>query len=140
MSPLRFPPRKDAARPGVPGPHGTRIAGGTHPFGADRHPRGVLATGSVALRDRALRPGVAGGRLAARTASERRRPAMADGPWFWCMKHNTVEPREGCAERHRLGPYETREEAEHALQSVAEREARLSAEDQAWEEGRPQGR
>ena len=64
---------------------------------------------------------------------------MADGPWFWCMKHNTVEPVEGCAERHRLGPYATREEAEHALQSVAEREARLSAEDTAWDEG-PQGR
>jgi hypothetical protein len=56
------------------------------------------------------------------------------------MKHNTVEPREGCAERHRLGPYETREEAEHALQSVAEREARLSAEDKAWEDGPPPGR
>jgi hypothetical protein len=56
------------------------------------------------------------------------------------MRHNTVEPKEGCAERHRLGPYDTREEAEHALQSVAEREARLSAEDTAWEEGRPQGR
>jgi hypothetical protein len=55
------------------------------------------------------------------------------------MKHNTVEPVEGCAERHRLGPYGTREEAEHALQSVAEREARLSAEDKAWDEG-PQGR
>ena len=47
---------------------------------------------------------------------------MAEGPWFFCLKHHTVEPRDGCAERHRLGPYETREEAEHALQSVAERE------------------
>ena len=65
---------------------------------------------------------------------------MADGPWFWCMKHNTVEPKEGCAERHRLGPYETRGEAEQALQSVAEREARLRAEDKAWDEGRPPGR
>ena len=41
---------------------------------------------------------------------------MATGPWFYCLKHNTVETRDGCAERHRLGPYETREEAEHALQ------------------------
>jgi hypothetical protein len=72
-----------------------------------------------------------------RDDSERAEVAgMADGPWYWCMKHNTVEPKEGCAERHRLGPYDTREEAEHALQSVAEREARLSAEDKAWEEGR----
>jgi hypothetical protein len=31
---------------------------------------------------------------------------MAGGPWFYCLKHNTVEPKDGCAERHRLGPYE----------------------------------
>ena len=40
---------------------------------------------------------------------------MAEGPWFFCLKHHTVETRDGCAERHRLGPYDTREEAEHAL-------------------------
>jgi hypothetical protein len=59
---------------------------------------------------------------------------MADqGPWFFCLKHHTVETRDGCAERHRLGPYATREEAEHALQSVAEREQKLTSEDRAWE-------
>ena len=61
---------------------------------------------------------------------------MAGGPWFWCMKHQAVEPKDGCAERHRLGPYETREEAARAVESVAEREERLTAEDRAWEEGR----
>jgi hypothetical protein len=61
---------------------------------------------------------------------------MAEGEWFWCMRHNTVEPREGCPERYRLGPYATRAEAERALQSVAEREQRLSEEDREWEEGR----
>ena len=55
------------------------------------------------------------------------------GPWFFCLKHHTVETRDGCAERHRLGPYATREEAEHAVQSVAEREEKLTAEDRAWE-------
>ena len=58
---------------------------------------------------------------------------MADGPWFYCLKHNAVEPKDGCAERHRLGPYATREEAEHAVQSVHEREEKLSAEYKAWE-------
>jgi hypothetical protein len=58
---------------------------------------------------------------------------MAEGPWFYCLKHNTVETRDGCAERHRLGPYATRGEAEHALQSVHEREKRLDDEDRAWE-------
>ena len=61
---------------------------------------------------------------------------MADGPWFWGLKHETVEPRDGCAERHRLGPYDTRQEAERAVQSVAEREAQLAAEEEAWKEGR----
>ena len=60
---------------------------------------------------------------------------MAQGPWFYCLKHNTVEDRDGCAERHRLGPYATREEAEHALQSVAEREERLTAEARSWRDG-----
>jgi len=55
------------------------------------------------------------------------------GPWFFCLKHHAVETRDGCAERHRLGPYETREEAEHALQHVAEREEKITAEDRAWE-------
>jgi hypothetical protein len=58
---------------------------------------------------------------------------MSTGPWFYCLKHHTVEDRDGCAERHRLGPYATREEAERALNSVAEREEQITAEDRAWE-------
>lgn len=58
---------------------------------------------------------------------------MAAGPWFYCLKHETVEPRDGCAERHRLGPYATREEAERAVVSVAEREERIAEEDRKWE-------
>ncbi len=60
---------------------------------------------------------------------------MDDGPWFYCLKHHAVEPRDGCAERHRLGPYATREEAELALQKVAERNEKADAEDRAWERG-----
>jgi hypothetical protein len=59
---------------------------------------------------------------------------MAGGPWFFCIKHHAVEPKDGCAERHRLGPYETREEAERAVASVAEREERLTAEDREWQD------
>jgi hypothetical protein len=62
-----------------------------------------------------------------------RRLSMTEGPWFFCLKHHTVEPRDGCAERHRLGPYETRAQAERAVDSVAEREQKLTAEDRAWE-------
>jgi len=60
---------------------------------------------------------------------------MADGPWFWCLKDNAVEGPDGCAERHRLGPFATREEAEHALERVAERNERADAEDRAWDRG-----
>lgn len=58
---------------------------------------------------------------------------MATGPWYYCLKHRTVEDRDGCAERHRLGPYATREEAEHAVTSVAEREEQIQEEDRKWE-------
>ncbi len=61
---------------------------------------------------------------------------MEQGPWFFCLKHHTVETRDGCAERHRLGPFATRSEAEHALEKVAERNERADAEDRAWEDGR----
>ncbi len=41
---------------------------------------------------------------------------------FWyCVKHQAVEDAEGCAPIDRLGPYDTREDAEHALQKAAER-------------------
>jgi hypothetical protein len=62
-----------------------------------------------------------------------RRLPMAEGPWFFCLKHHAVETRDGCAERHRLGPYDTREEAQHALELVAERNQKLDQEDRAWE-------
>jgi hypothetical protein len=60
---------------------------------------------------------------------------MSTGPWYFCLKHNTVEDRDGCADRDRLGPYPTRDEAARAVESVREREERLQAEDRAWEEG-----
>ena len=44
-----------------------------------------------------------------------------DTGWYYCVKHNTVEPAGACAAKDRLGPYETREDAEHALERVQER-------------------
>jgi len=47
---------------------------------------------------------------------------------FWyCVKHHAVEGADGCPPIDRLGPYPSREEAERALEKVAERNA-------AWEE------
>jgi hypothetical protein len=56
--------------------------------------------------------------------------------FYWCTDHHAVEGEDdGCRDEVRLGPYPTREAAEHALQSVRERNERLDAEDEAWEQG-----
>ena len=51
---------------------------------------------------------------------------MSQGPWYYCLRHNQVEGTEGEPNSERLGPYATREEAERALQTAAERT-------EAWE-------
>ena len=43
------------------------------------------------------------------------------GRWYYCLKHHTIEGEVGCRAKDRLGPYSTREEAEHALDKVKER-------------------
>ena len=50
-------------------------------------------------------------------------------PWFYCVKHHTIEGPLGCRARDRLGPYPTREEAEHALEKVKERNEAWKAQD-----------
>ncbi|PZF81898.1 hypothetical protein [Jiangella anatolica] len=59
---------------------------------------------------------------------------MADGPWYWCLDHARVEPVDGCPNDRRLGPYETRAEAEDALARARERTAQEDARDKAWDE------
>jgi hypothetical protein len=44
-----------------------------------------------------------------------------DNQWWYCLKHNTVEPGAGCGNTDRLGPYASSEEAAQALQKAAER-------------------
>ncbi len=46
---------------------------------------------------------------------------MSQDQWYYCLVHHTVEPAEGCKAIERLGPYPTREDAEHALQLAQER-------------------
>jgi hypothetical protein len=55
--------------------------------------------------------------------------------WYWCLKHQKVEPEAGCADRNRLGPFRTPQEAARAVATVQERNARYDAEDEAWERG-----
>ena len=55
---------------------------------------------------------------------------MADGQWWYCVKHKTVESDQvACKAVDRLGPYATQEEAERALDTVAKRNAAWDAEE-----------
>ncbi len=57
--------------------------------------------------------------------------------WYFCLVHHTVEPLGGCKAADRLGPYRTREEAERALEKVAERNESWDT-DPRWNDDEPQ--
>jgi hypothetical protein len=53
-----------------------------------------------------------------------------DKNWWFCLNHNTVEDDDGnCAGKDKLGPYPTKEAAEHALQTVQERNEEWDSQD-----------
>ena len=58
---------------------------------------------------------------------------MADGEWYWCLKHHAVEPYEGCKAEDRLGTYSTRDEAEGALDTVQRRNEEWDREDEEYD-------
>ena len=49
--------------------------------------------------------------------------------WWFCLIHKVVEENEGCANASRLGPYETRELAENALERISKRQEELDSEE-----------
>ncbi len=53
----------------------------------------------------------------------------ASGEWFYCLEHRRVEPREGCREADRMGPYPTPEAAANWQQRVDERNATWDEQD-----------
>jgi hypothetical protein len=55
----------------------------------------------------------------------------SSGDYWYCLVHHAVEERDGCPNKDRLGPFPTREAAAHALQTIADRQARYDAEDEA---------
>ena len=55
------------------------------------------------------------------------------GSYYWCLQHSRVETDPHvCPATSTMGPYRTESEAEQALARVAERNARLDAEDAQW--------
>jgi hypothetical protein len=59
-----------------------------------------------------------------------------DEEFWYCLNHRTVEPREGCRNADRLGPYPTAEDASRALEKVAERNEDWDN-DPAWNDEKP---
>jgi hypothetical protein len=52
-----------------------------------------------------------------------------DQGWWYCIKHHAVEHGAGCPGKDRLGPYRSKEEAEHALDTVRKRNEEWDAAD-----------
>jgi hypothetical protein len=59
---------------------------------------------------------------------------MQEAQWFYCLKHRSVEPWEGCRAEDRLGPYPDRETAARALDIARERTEAWDEADREWEE------
>ncbi|MBK0868425.1 MAG: hypothetical protein IJH84_01160 [Saccharopolyspora sp.] len=60
---------------------------------------------------------------------------MAAKGWYFCLKHQQVEPTAGCRAADRLGPYADRESAEHALEIARERTKAADDAERRWSEG-----
>ncbi len=43
------------------------------------------------------------------------------GEWYYCLEHKKVEEGPDCPGKDRFGPYASRQEAEHAMESARER-------------------
>lgn len=41
--------------------------------------------------------------------------------WYFCLTHKRVEGAKGCPAKDRLGPYDSREKAAHALENAEAR-------------------
>ncbi len=52
----------------------------------------------------------------------KRRAAGKPGEWYYCLQHGTVEEGPQCRAADRMGPYATREEAAHAMETAADRD------------------
>ena len=61
--------------------------------------------------------------------------------FWWCLNHKSVEQGLGCGSTTRIGPYETHEQAETALERVGKREKEQDEKDKEEEKkwGRKKG-
>jgi hypothetical protein len=54
-------------------------------------------------------------------------PGKATGDWYWCLEHQRAEKLGDLDGSERMGPYPTKEDAEHWRERVAQR-------NEAWDE------
>jgi hypothetical protein len=53
--------------------------------------------------------------------------------YWWCLDHRRVEEEDGCAHAKRLGPFETPEEASHAIEHAAQRSKDWDEQEKEWD-------
>jgi hypothetical protein len=59
---------------------------------------------------------------------------MTSTEWYWCLDHKAAEPADhACPPDRRLGPYPSRDAAEHWKDTVDARNEQWEAEDKAWD-------
>jgi hypothetical protein len=66
----------------------------------------------------------------------RKGPVGKPGEWYYCVKHHKVEEGPECRAADRLGPYASREEAAHALETAQQRNAQWQN-DPRWQDDAP---
>ena len=49
--------------------------------------------------------------------------------WYYCLEHMRSEPKDGCPNSERLGPYATQVEATAAIELAAERNTAFDADE-----------
>ena len=55
------------------------------------------------------------------------------GSWYWCLTHKRAEDESSdCPPDDRMGPYESREAAEHWRERVDARNEKWDREDREW--------
>lgn len=59
---------------------------------------------------------------------------MSDDGWYFCLKHQQVEPVAGCRAAVRMGPYPDRETASRALEIAKKRTDDADEADRRWNE------
>ncbi|MFI9805011.1 hypothetical protein ACIHEJ_11700 [Streptomyces sp. NPDC052301] len=51
----------------------------------------------------------------------KKRTAGKPGEWYYCLEHKKVEEGPDCPGKDRFGPYASPQEAQHAMETAAER-------------------